>query len=641
MLLRSRLGWLPLSLALLCSASPLRAEPLDVELGSIDIRFASPAFWISRDGSRVVFQDATELRDVLSVPIEGGDAANLTPPETEAPGLVEIALDGSRALMTARVPGSLVEIFSAPLIGGEVTKVNHPLAAGLSAFPGPITPDSTRVIYGTRAGCSFVSASYLYCRGPVELFVAPLDGGAPTPLDMPDLPLDGPVNLGLFSVSPDSDVGVSVMFERLPPDVNEDPDPVVLFSTPLAGGLSTVLHKGGWFDEPFQFTSDGRRVVYNRVGELYSVSVAGGPAVKLNPPLVGPHTVVPFSITPDGSRVIYPARQDRPVSELYSVPSVGGSTTKLSHPDGRYEAHPWQMAPDGERVVFVQYVGPDEALWSVPVQGGTPTRLSPPRAPQIPGDLDFSIEAIRLSPHGDHVVYVANQDMDDRWDLYSVPIDGGPATRLGGPLVRQNRFWENVESRYRITPDGSHVVFGTDSTDSFPGGFFELHAVPIGGGVVTKLSEPMEEGEQISPFWMEVSADSRHVVYPVTRPGTFIRELHSARLPPEIRIDIRPRKAQNKLRPGPNASISVAILGSDEVNVADVDLATLLFGPSGAVPERKAKRVDVDGDGFRDLVTRYRQYEAGIAHGDTEACLTGSYDGFEFSSCDAIVTKER
>jgi hypothetical protein len=83
----------------------------------------------------------------------------------------------------------------------------------------------------------------------------------------------------------------------------------------------------------------------------------------------------------------------------------------------------------------------------------------------------------------------------------------------------------------------------------------------------------------------------------------------------------------------------VAILGSADLHAPNVDLATLAFGPNGAAPERKAKRVDVDGDGFEDLVTRYRLHETGIAREDTEACLTGVADGFAFESCDAIVTR--
>jgi Tol biopolymer transport system component len=637
---RLRLGWLPFVLAVLCSPLPVRAEPLDVELSDAVTTLASPPFWISRDGARVVFQVATEPRDVLSVPIEGGAAANLTPLGTEAPALVAVAPDGSRALMAATAPGSLPEIFSAPLIGGAATKLNHPLAPGVSAFPGPITPDSTRVIYGTHAECSFVSPSFLRCVGTIELFVAPLDGGAPTPLDVPPLPLDRPTDLRRqFLVSPDSDVGVSVMLERLPPHINEKPVPVALFRTPLAGGPATVLDQGGWFQDPFQFTSDGQRVVYNRSAELYSVSIAGGPAVKLNPPLAPPHpSFVSFSLTPDGSRVLYGARQDRRIAEVYSVPSAGGPTTKLSHPDGVYDAFPWEIAPDGERVVFSQFVAGEEALFRVSVLGGEPTRLCPPLVPSSDFDSIGPIGAIQVSSDGRFVVFAAERQPDDAFDLFSVPIEGGAVTRLGGPVTKAGPVYDFVESRFRLTADGSRVVFRADPDGD---GIFELYAVPIGGGMTTKLNRPMRAGQQIATLSMEISPDGRHVVYLVRSPGTFVAELHSSRLPPEIRIDIRPRQAHNKLRPGRHVPIAVAILGSDELDVADVDLTTLAFGPSAAAAERKAKRVDIDGDGFLDLVTRYRLHDTGIARGDTEACLTGISDGFEFLSCDEIVTTGR
>jgi Tol biopolymer transport system component len=642
-----RLGWLPLSLSVLCWAAPLAAEPLDVELsGDAASGGSLPQFRISQDGDRVAFLTSAEPRAVLSVPIEGGTPATLTPPGTESPALVDAAPDGSRVLMTARAPGSLTEIFSAPFAGGEVTKLNQTLAAGESAFPGPITPDSTRVVYGTGTGCDVLPSSLVSC--PVELFVAPLGGGVSTPLELPDLPLDGPRDLReVFSISPDGATGVSVMYERLREDVNEDPDPVALFSTPLAGGPATLLHERNWFDPPFVFTSDSRLVVYNRTGEignpritdLYSVSPAGGTPEKLSALPTGQGRLR-FAITPDGSSVVYGARQDRDFNELYSVSAAGGPTTKLSHPDAVRDAFPFQMAPDGERVVFAQYVGSEHehVLFSVPVEGGELTRLSPPLAvpPGFPG-----IRALRVSSDSTRVVYAAEQDTDDLLDLYSVPIEGGVVTRLGGPVARQALDVFSAESRFRITPDGTRVVFVIDSTDNLLDDPVELYSVPIGGGVATKLSGPMEEGEQIFAFRMEISPDSRHAVFHVTRPRSFgtAPELHSARLPPELRIDVRPGAGAKPLPTARNALLAVALLGSADVDVVEVELETLAFGPSGAEPQPKSKHVDVDRDGFPDLVTRYRLEETGIVSGDTEACLSGSYDGFAFRSCDAIVTR--
>ena len=108
-----------------------------------------------------------------------------------------------------------------------------------------------------------------------------------------------------------------------------------------------------------------------------------------------------------------------------------------------------------------------------------------------------------------------------------------------------------------------------------------------------------------------------------------------------VEIDIRPRREVNVVVPGSRRPIRVAILGSEVLDVTEVDRGTLAFGPEGAAPRgRRGGRVrDVNDDGFPDLVSRYRARDAGIAFGDTEACLTGEFlDGTPFESCDAIET---
>lgn len=210
-------------------------------------------------------------------------------------------------------------------------------------------------------------------------------------------------------------------------------------------------------------------------------------------------------------------------------------------------------------------------------------------------------------------------------------------TRLGGPVARAGGAWESVDSRFRITPDGTRVVFIVDSTDEIFDGLFELYSVPIEGGVTTRLSAPLGAGQNIRPFSLEITADSRRVLFLVGALGR-AAELHSARLPPVVRVDVRPGVAK-PLPAGRGAKVAVALLGSAEVDVAEVELETLAFGPDGAAPHGKPRLVDVDRDGFTDLVTRYRVGESGVASGDTEACLSGSHDGFAFRSCDAIATR--
>jgi len=83
----------------------------------------------------------------------------------------------------------------------------------------------------------------------------------------------------------------------------------------------------------------------------------------------------------------------------------------------------------------------------------------------------------------------------------------------------------------------------------------------------------------------------------------------------------------------------MALLGSEEFGVQEVEIASLRFGPNGAptLHERDAGYRDTNGDGFDDGVSLYRTEEAGIGMTDTETCLSGvTLDGPEFEGCDTI-----
>jgi hypothetical protein len=99
-------------------------------------------------------------------------------------------------------------------------------------------------------------------------------------------------------------------------------------------------------------------------------------------------------------------------------------------------------------------------------------------------------------------------------------------------------------------------------------------------------------------------------------------------LPMIVETDIMP----DSINPRSRGIVPVALLGSDDLEVADVDVTTLRFGPAEAAPAHDLTNLftfndhfqDVNLDGFIDLMTHFPMHDTGITCGDTEVTLTGS-----------------
>ncbi|MEJ2209453.1 MAG: Calx-beta domain-containing protein [Anaerolineae bacterium] len=83
------------------------------------------------------------------------------------------------------------------------------------------------------------------------------------------------------------------------------------------------------------------------------------------------------------------------------------------------------------------------------------TRLNSPLPPG--GNVRASF---LVSPGSERVVYLADQALDEVFNLYSAPITGpaGAVLRLNEPLVREGDVFAN----FALTPDGARAIYRAD-----------------------------------------------------------------------------------------------------------------------------------------------------------------------------------
>jgi len=207
-----------------------------------------------------------------------------------------------------------------------------------------------------------------------------------------------------------------------------------------------------------------------------------------------------------------------------------------------------------------------------------------------------------------------------------------------------------------VSPDGSLFggeLFGADFGNS--GDFFELD--PLLGAVRLPVPAVDASGQHYSAAAFNVAVeDSGTLLLARGSPPDLVRfdpgtggleflavgnfyEVEVVPAARSISIDVRPGSEVNPINPLGRGVVLVAILGSDTLDVRDVDPMTLAFGPAGARPDHGGHLYDVNHDGRADLVSLYRTRETGIAFGDTQACVTGKLlDRTPIEGCDAIRT---
>jgi hypothetical protein len=211
-----------------------------------------------------------------------------------------------------------------------------------------------------------------------------------------------------------------------------------LFSVPIDGG--SVIRLNGFLVSEgdvldFQVTPGGERALYRAdqqtagLEELYTVSVMGGAAVKLSPALVADALGVArdWTLAPSGDLVIFRADRDvRREALLFAAPVAGGSAVEIG---AGIDTKAFAVGPESQRVVFRgEKTSGIFELFSVPILGGSETRLND----ALPSGAD--VENFGIGNDG-MAYYLADQNVLGPWELFRVSIEGGKVQQVNGPLV--------------------------------------------------------------------------------------------------------------------------------------------------------------------------------------------------------------
>lgn len=214
-----------------------------------------------------------------------------------------------------------------------------------------------------------------------------------------------------------------------------------------------------------------------------------------------------------------------PPSLLWAVPVDGSLPPRRLNPplmpDHTLFFSSVRVSPDEARIVFRADVETYQVyeLWSTDLEGGTSVRLSGPMVPE--GDV---IHDVRITPDSARVIYLADQRADQLFELFSAAIDGhAPAVRLHPALPAD---WDAAGDS-NFTPDGRFVVFSV----RMPAGAVLLAAPADGSGTAWALNWPFPQGGGVflqgTQSRVAIATGGRHVFFLGEQDTDGVVELYS------------------------------------------------------------------------------------------------------------------
>ena len=214
-------------------------------------------------------------------------------------------------------------------------------------------------------------------------------------------------------------------------------------------------------------------------------------------------TWISLDVSPDGQRIVFDL-----LGDLYTLPIAGGKATRLTS-GMAWDAMP-RWSPDGRRVAYISDRDGGDNLWMVNPDGGG--------ARKITSEVDNAVSSPAWSPDGDYIVvrrfgpYPSAENYLTNVPLWMYHVNGGSGVQLYPAAATR----KTTNTGAAFAPDGRTVYFGTHgggySGEHF--GAYQLVALDRQSGTETPLTAGA--GGAFRPL---VAPNGKWLVY-ATRAGT-------------------------------------------------------------------------------------------------------------------------
>ena len=276
-------------------------------------------------------------------------------------------------------------------------------------------------------------------------------------------------------------------------------------------------------------------------------------------------TWVSLDVSPDGSQIVFDL-----LGDLYLVPVAGGEAKRIT------SGLPWdcqpRFSPDGKEIAFISDRNGSDNIWRMELTSGKLT--------QVTKETEWQVGSPAWSPDGEYIiarkfgVYPGPNDFLRGIALWMYHRDGGK-----GVEVVKGRGETTINSGAVYAPDGKTIYFSSHPERfryDAPPGRFQVHSFDVKTGEIRTLTA--EYGGGLRPV---VSPDGRWLVYASrldAATGLRIRDLKTLEehwLARDIQRDDQQGFASNDVLPGyaftPDSTAVVYTAGG---KIHRVDLAS-------------------------------------------------------------------